>query len=146
MTPNPVSLQDTLTLHEAIGVFVDRGISGAPVIDESGRPVGVLSQTDIMIHNRETVEHIASRVRCRNALAAYSLGRIPDRKSGWCNGARRDDSGCVRRWPAHLGRRVIEEMRELNVHRLFVVDGSGVLVGVISALDVLRKLDVQGER
>jgi predicted transcriptional regulator len=29
----------------------------------------------------------------------------------------------------------------LNVHRLFVVDGNGILVGVITALDVLRKLN-----
>jgi hypothetical protein len=28
----------------------------------------------------------------------------------------------------------------LKVHRVFVVDASGVLVGVISALDVLRHL------
>jgi len=35
---------------------------------------------------------------------------------------------------------VVEQMCQLNVHRLFVVDGNGVLVGVISALDVLRQL------
>ncbi len=33
---------------------------------------------------------------------------------------------------------VAEEMVQLNVHRLFVVDRDGVLVGVISALDLLR--------
>jgi predicted transcriptional regulator len=31
-------------------------------------------------------------------------------------------------------------MLALRVHRLFVVDRAGVLVGVISALDVLRRL------
>jgi predicted transcriptional regulator len=31
-------------------------------------------------------------------------------------------------------------MLGLKVHRLFVVDAAGVLVGVISALDVLRHL------
>ena len=38
-------------------------------------------------------------------------------------------------------RKVITQMVDKKVHRLFVVDGSDVLVGVISALDVLRKLD-----
>ena len=33
-----------------------------------------------------------------------------------------------------------EEMVELKVHRLFVVDRTGTLVGVVSALDVLRRL------
>jgi CBS-domain-containing membrane protein len=40
--------------------------------------------------------------------------------------------------PAHT---VVEEVCELNVHRLIVADGSGVLVGVISALNVLCHLD-----
>jgi len=35
---------------------------------------------------------------------------------------------------------IVEQMRELNVHRLFVVDGNGVLVGVVTAMDVLRRL------
>jgi len=39
---------------------------------------------------------------------------------------------------------VVEQLRELNVHRLFVVDGNGILVGVITALDVVRRL-VRGE-
>jgi CBS domain-containing protein len=36
---------------------------------------------------------------------------------------------------------VVHEMLGLRVHRLFVVDDTGVLVGVISALDVLRRLE-----
>jgi CBS domain-containing protein len=35
---------------------------------------------------------------------------------------------------------VVEQILTLNVHRLFVVDRLGVLIGVISALDVLRRL------
>src|SRR5262249_32309797 len=37
-------------------------------------------------------------------------------------------------------RKVVEQMVSLNIHRLFVVDEVGVVVGVISALDVLRRL------
>jgi CBS domain-containing protein len=37
-------------------------------------------------------------------------------------------------------RRVVAEMRALNVHRLFVVDDMGALVGTIEALDVLLHL------
>jgi CBS domain-containing protein len=34
----------------------------------------------------------------------------------------------------------VEKMLALNVRRLFVVDDAGVLVGVVSAFDVLRGL------
>jgi CBS domain-containing protein len=36
--------------------------------------------------------------------------------------------------------KVAEEMVRLNVHRLFVVNDDGLLIGVISALDLLRYL------
>jgi CBS-domain-containing membrane protein len=35
---------------------------------------------------------------------------------------------------------VVAKMAALKLHRLFVVDQTGVLVGVISAIDVVRKL------
>jgi CBS domain-containing protein len=35
---------------------------------------------------------------------------------------------------------VVEDMLGRKVHRLFVVDDDGVLVGVVSAFDVLRHL------
>src|SRR2546421_9121985 len=57
MTPNPVSIRDTATVQEAIALLTDRGFSAAPVIDEAGRPVGVLSRSDILIHQREQTRH-----------------------------------------------------------------------------------------
>jgi CBS domain-containing protein len=59
MTANPLSLRGDATFHEAVAFLVDRNISGAPVIDEAGRPIGVLTQTDVLVHDREEVEHIA---------------------------------------------------------------------------------------
>jgi CBS domain-containing protein len=57
MTPNPVSLRADVSLHEAVALLIDRGYSAAPVIDAAGHPVGVLSRTDVLIHDRECVEH-----------------------------------------------------------------------------------------
>src|SRR5262245_37209508 len=55
-TGNVVSLSETATLHEAVALLTDRGFSGAPVINEAGRPVGVLTQSDIVTHDRNHVE------------------------------------------------------------------------------------------
>src|SRR3954469_2081908 len=62
MTPNPMSLEQDLTLHEAVAWLVDRGISGAPVIDEAGRPVGVLSPAAVVSHAREEPRHLEPEV------------------------------------------------------------------------------------
>jgi CBS domain-containing protein len=57
MSPNPVSLRRDATIQEAIALLSDHGFGAAPVIDEAGRPVGVVSRTDLLIHEREHVRH-----------------------------------------------------------------------------------------
>jgi CBS domain-containing protein len=42
--------------------------------------------------------------------------------------------------PETPAREVIEQMLELRVHRLFVIESDGVLVGVVSMSDVMRRL------
>src|SRR5262245_61073545 len=58
MTQNPVSIDRHATLQEAAGILTDREISALPVIDDSGRPVGVLSRTDLVRHERETPNYL----------------------------------------------------------------------------------------
>src|SRR5690349_10530953 len=53
MMPNPMSLRAEATVREAVAALTDRGFSAAPVIDEAGRPVGVLSRADVLVHDRE---------------------------------------------------------------------------------------------
>src|SRR5262245_33381134 len=131
MTPNPLSLRDDVTLREAVAFLVDRGISGAPVIDEAGRPVGVLTQTDGLIHDREEVDHLpAPEVEYGTPLPRSWWDRFEIERVDTT--AIRDLMTpavfCVSADTPAWG--VVEQMRELNVHRLFVVDEAGVLIGV----------------
>ena len=144
MSPNPVSLYHGVSIQEAIALLTDRGYGAAPVIDDAGRPIGVLSRGDILAHEREQVRH-----------ATLAAGE------DWEAGTRRSchegfsvevvDPTRVRdimtpvvftvglRTPAA---KVVGQMVNLKVHRLFVVDDDLALVGVISALDVLRHLPI----
>src|SRR5262249_45387627 len=141
MTPNPQSLEQDASLLEAIAWLVDKGISGAPVIDEAGRPVGVLSRTDVLIHDREEVQHLNppeidyGTPLPRKWWEGFQLERVDTtRVRDLMTPAVFCVKENVRAWS------VIEQVRELNVHRLFVVDENGVLVGVITSLDVVRHL------
>src|SRR5437868_1868843 len=60
MAPNPVSLRADATIQEALILLIDHAFSAAPVIDESGKPLGVLSRSDLLIHEREKIVHAAS--------------------------------------------------------------------------------------
>jgi len=149
MTPNPVSIRDSATIQDAVTMLTDKGFSAAPVIDRAGRPIGVLSRADIIVHDRERPEYVAP-VPDYYEDAAESLPsgeRVP---KGMHLG--RVDSTLVSDImtpvvfsvaPSTPAPRVVEDMVSLKVHRLFVVDESGILVGVISALDVLRNLKAE---
>ena len=145
MTANLVSINETATLKEAVAFLTDKGLSSAPVVDGAGRAVGVLSHSDIVIHDR-------NKGKSRPTISEYYTNgdlAVPGREahSEWLQ-VERGDATTVRdiMTPAVLSVgtrdsviRVVSEMLAFKVHRLFVVD-DGVLVGVISAFDVLRKL------
>jgi len=58
MVPNPISLRAEAGIAEAMLLFTEKGIAAAPVIDEAGRPIGVISRSDLLIHQ---CEHEKSR-------------------------------------------------------------------------------------
>ena len=146
MTANPVSLPANATIQEALVLLVDRGIHAAPVIDDAGRPVGVLSSTDILIHDRETVKYVP-RLPEFYTHADLAMAAGEDLPRGFQ--VEKVDRTQVRDImtptvfavaPDAPAAVAVNEMLTHRVHRLFVVDGSGVLVGVISSFDILRHL------
>jgi predicted transcriptional regulator len=146
MVPNPISLHQDLTVQEVTRLLIDKGFSAAPVIDDAGTPVGIVSRSDILTHDREKVDYAAteadddvfedttrfSREKRRDGFQVVDVDRTRVRDimtpvvfsvSAEC--------------PA---RKVVAEMLALKVHRLFVCDHTGVLVGLISTIDILRHL------
>ena len=146
MTPNPVSICDQAIVKEAAAFLLDNRFSAAPVIDNAGRPVGVLSNTDIVRYEREKIEHVTTRSameqECDFRLASGERVRRGFQLEGV-------DGTDVRQImtpiifsvaPDTPADEVIQEMLTRKIHRVFVVDQQGVLVGVISPIDIMRKL------
>jgi len=145
MVPNPISLRAEAGVTEAQRLFTDRGITAAPVIDEAGHPIGVLSRSDVLIHQ---CEHENNRSRLSDYFHAPTYGtheRISAEEM-----PRRAYTVAELMTPAVFAvspdtpvSRVVSDMTGLHVHRLFVVDDDGVLVGVISTMDVLKHLKTE---
>lgn len=146
MSPNPVSIRAGASLREAITLMTDRGIRAVPVIDDAGHPVGVISQTDIVVYDRERparLEPVADFYHWAD-LANESDDRLP--ANFLVDEADRTTVEEVMS-PAIFAveldtppAAVVQRMLDLRVHRLFVRDGAGTLVGVISTTDLLRHL------
>jgi CBS domain-containing protein len=145
MTDHVVSIPEDAPLHEAIAVLTDRGFSGAPVINEAGRPVGVISRSDILVHDRNTPAF--ARPMPEYYMRSDLRATLGEDVGGFQVEA--VDRTLVRDVmtpvvfsvrPDAPARQVIEEVLHLRVHRLFVIDRDGVLIGVIAMSDILRRL------
>jgi CBS domain-containing protein len=145
MTDHVVSIPEDAPLHEAIAVMTDRGFSGAPVINDAGRPVGVISRSDILVHDRN------APVFAKPMPEYYSRSDLRETFGEDVGGFQVEavDRTLVRDVmtpvvfsirPDAAARQVIEELLHLRVHRLFVIDRDGVLIGVIAMSDILRRL------
>ena len=151
MMPSPVWIRPNATVKEAAALLADKGVSAAPVIDEAGRPVGVVSQSDIVAHCREIVEFLAvgpehytkdnlrdSANALRTGLRVVDVDRTPVRDL-----MMPIVFSVAPETPAH---KVVVDLLARRVHRLFVVSGDGILVGVVSTWDVLRHLHLEQPR
>jgi CBS domain-containing protein len=146
MSDNPVSIRDSATVAEAIAFLTDRGFSAAPVIDEAGRPVGVISRADILVHEREKSAPAGAGAELDEAIdlapgatqglarGAPAVAAVPTRVSDLMTPVVFSVA------PDTPASQVVRELLGLKVHQLYVVDRLGVLVGIISALDIVRHL------
>lgn len=137
MVPNPISLRSEASAGEAMRLFTEKGITAAPVIDESGRPVGVISRSDLLIH--KCVQEKQQDGGYFREASIESIDNVPKPSAPMTVQdlmtpavfAVSEDT------PVH---RVVSDMVGLRVHRLFVVDDDGTLVGIITTMDVLKHL------
>jgi CBS domain-containing protein len=149
MTANPLSIRHDATVCDAAAFLIRHEISAAPVVDDAGRAVGVISHTDVVRHGSEAAlkePHDAEYYRaldrrCPPAMREAVFGkkaetvRTRDVMTPVVVEVSMQDTALS----------VIAKLLALKIHRLFVVDPSGTLVGVISTLDVLRCLKRPGE-
>lgn len=127
MTPHPLSISETATVNIAAAFLTEKSISAAPVVNEAGRPVGVVSRADIVrhAHTYDVADLACVAKLVRDIMTSTVFFVRPDTSV----------------------ESVIDDLLASGVHRLFVVDGNDVLIGVISTLDLLRDFQIErGER
>jgi CBS domain-containing protein len=136
-------------VSEAAAFLQRQGISGAPVIDEHGRWVGVFTQNDLArwvrnrlarrgptrtLESREGVGELAS-------LFATRAGEAPVREAPV-----RDfmTAGLYTVFPEATLEEVVRTMAAFDIHRVFVIEEEkGDLLGIITTMDVLRWMDAE---
>jgi CBS domain-containing protein len=140
MNTDVISVPTTMDLRDLAKLFLEKGITGAPVVDEEGRLAGVISQTDLVYYHLTRGDELvldshfyqSARVEGRHIPAGFQFEDF--------------NTGCV----ADVMTPVVHSVTEVatvdsvarlmtrnRIHRVIVRRGRRV-AGIISALDVLK--------
>jgi CBS-domain-containing membrane protein len=121
MTANVHTVEADASAEEAAWGFTFRHIGGAPARDAQGNLVGVLSSADLV--NPEPKQWIKGEATVGDLMN-------PDVVSLYAED------------PAMAA---VTEMARRHIHRIVVLDDDSKLVGIVTAMDVVRAL-ARGER
>jgi CBS domain-containing protein len=150
MTRDVVSLSPEMTLEVAAERLVQREISGAPVVDEHGHLLGILSESDILRRLKQIAEdtlgkrYLTSRVHSLDLLAflgerEHAAVEQVYRQLRSSKVAEVMTRHTVAVKPTDSLEFVAATMIEHDVNRLPVVDADRV-VGIITRADLARVL------
>ena len=136
MTKEVVCLNEELGLHECERMLLDKGISGAPVVDTEGRLRGVVSKTDLVSYHADRGEeeletseffrieglHGSHIIDLNMPVARDVMTPVP----------------CVASETSTIGELAALMVRR-EVHRVVICRGREV-VGIVSSMDILRAI------
>jgi len=147
MNPEVISVSADMDLRDLAKLFLEKGITGAPVVDENGDLAGVISQTDLIYYNLTRDDELvldsdfyqAARVEGQHIPRGFQIedtntGRVADVMTPLVHSVtERATIDAVTRM-----------MTRKHIHRVIVRRGRKI-AGIISALDLLRAHDGEAE-
>jgi CBS domain-containing protein len=133
MTQPVLLVPREMSLCAAARLLAQARVSGAPVVDEDGRCIGVLSNTDFLHYaEREGRRRGPCRTEAIHAWQIVAEEATDDERVGDCMTA---DPVTV---PPHTSiQRLAHMMMDAHIHRLIVVDNRERPIGIVSSTDIL---------
>lgn len=144
MTCDVLTVTPTTPLSAAIKLLVDRQISGLPVVDDRGKLVGVISESDLMWREKglDLPPHIIfldSIIYLENPLQhERDLHKVLGQTVGEVMTDRPISSSIDTTIP--MAARI---MHDKKIHRLPVVDDENRPIGIITQGDIVRGIAQQ---
>jgi CBS domain-containing protein len=135
MTTAVITVGTEASFHDLVGLMLDKGISGIPVVDEERRPIGIVTEADLV-----SKEAYGARRRVLDVAAAAAFGA----ENIWAVKSRGMKAHELMSAPVRtvrlddLVQLVAARMVTMGVKRLPVVDDGGHVVGIVSRSDVLQ--------
>lgn len=138
MSREVVVLPLSLPLRAAARVLAESHIGGAPVVDEDGRCVGVLSTTDLHRWCEKAPRPIRGNGPLTGYVCEWAVSSCPSLAGEQVRGYMTADPVAVP--PDTPLPELARMMIEADIHRVIVVDAEARPVGIVSGSDILAAL------
>ncbi len=141
MSRDPITVKPQTPIKEAIKILAEQRISGLPVVDDGGKLVGVISETDLLwqetgvepplyIMFLDSVIFLENPARHEQELhkaLGQTVGEVMS-----------IDPVTVK--PAQPLRKAAKLMQEKSIRRLAVTDDGEHLIGILTPGDIVRAM------
>ncbi|MBW4600368.1 MAG: CBS domain-containing protein [Calothrix sp. FI2-JRJ7] len=141
MSHNPVVVKRETSLTEAIKILAERRISGLPVVDDSGKLIGIISETDLMWQETGVtppayimfldsviyLQNPATYERDLHKALGQTVGEVMSKDP-------------ITIAPDKSLRDAAKLMHDKNIHRLPILDSEGQVIGILTRGDIIRAM------
>ena len=141
MTANPTTVSPQTPLQKAIEILAEKEISGLPVVDDKGKLVGVISETDLTwqatgVDAPPYIMFLDSIIYLQNPL---KHNEEVHKALGQTVGEVMSDRPTTVK-SSQLVREAAKIMHDRKVRRLPVVDENSKLIGIVTQGDVIKMM------
>ncbi|MBF2006940.1 CBS domain-containing protein [Chlorogloeopsis fritschii PCC 9212] len=141
MSRDPIVVHPETPLQEAIHILAERRISGLPVVDDAGKLVGIISETDLMwqetgvtppayIMFLDSVIYLknpATYERDLHKALGQTVGEVMSKNP-------------ITISPDKPLKEAAKIINDRKVHRLPVLDSEGQVIGILTRGDIIRAM------
>ncbi len=147
MKTGVITVSPETTVEELGRLFIERGISGAPVVSAGGTLYGIVTENDLIKQNRRF--HIPTIIRLFDAFIPLEGSSSMEKEIRRMSASRVSEI-CTREVVTVAPETPLQEiatiMSEKGIHLLPVID-AGKIVGIIGKMEVIKgSMGETGER
>ncbi len=141
MVKKVITINKDESIEKLSNLLIKNNISGVPVLDESGKMVGIATEGDIIVKGTDlhfpryfklldSIIYLDSLNKFKTTLKKYLGTKVEDIMTGNVRTVRED-------MPVS---EVADMMIKYNINRVPVVDDEGNLVGIITRRDIVKSI------
>ena len=137
MTRTTYCVRPEVAVETVVALLLEHRLSGVPVVDADGRPVGIVSKTDLLRHLHENGDSVDAGAPARGFDDELATGFHATAVHGTAVGDVMMPIVFAIEQDADIALAAALMAGE-GIHRLPVLAGDGTVVGILSALDIVR--------